>query len=301
MKGTQLPPGGFFRICKPAGPTSRDIVNRMVKLLGCRRVGHAGTLDPFAEGLLLVMWGRATRVITHLNVYTKTYRVVVEFGKTTDTQDITGTVQEVRSTDGLTRGAIEGALSEFVGDIYQRPPMFSAVRHQGRRLYHTARKGEVVERKPRLRHVNSLKLLSWQSPLAELEVECSTGTYVRTIAHDLGRRLGTGACTAKLKRTKIGPHSLDGALDGSFESLSGELRGQSLPASGALPDWPEVAIDDTEEQLSLAHGQWKDPRGIAADLSYCRLTDSGGRLLALGCGGRQPRLLNVFVTPEEAV
>ncbi len=275
------------------------MVDDVVRVLGTRRVGHAGTLDPFASGVLLVLWGRATAFVPHLQDYEKSYEATVRFGRVTDTQDRLGETLEERDPSGLTADAIEAALPGFRGEILQVPPMFSALKQNGRRLYDLARQGETVNREPRRRRVSRLELLSWTPPVARLAVACSSGTYVRTLAHDLGAALGPGASLDELTRTAVGPHGLDAAVAGEeVRSLSrDELLARALAPADVLPDWPAVVLP-AEEAVAAASGSWRDPRNRLTEECRYRLVDETGRLLALARGGEEPRLLRVFAERE---
>src|SRR5581483_9813166 len=190
------PPGGLLNLAKASGPTSHDVVARVRRLLGVRRVGHSGTLDPLAEGVLLVGVGPATRLLEYLGDLPKRYHAGIRFGQSTDTQDVTGTVLDTVDTLSLAKAQVEAALGAFRGETEQLPPMYSAVKVAGERLYERARRGEVVERSPRRVRIDELVLTEFRpGPAAEgaLEVACSSGTYIRTLCHDLGHSLGVGA------------------------------------------------------------------------------------------------------------
>ncbi|MFC1942100.1 tRNA pseudouridine(55) synthase TruB [Chloroflexota bacterium] len=195
---------GILNIDKPCGKTSFDIVATVRRLCGERRVGHAGTLDPAATGVLPVGIGRGTRVIEFLANTTKSYRAQIELGVATDTYDGTGQVIEKKDPSGISRQQLESALNLFRGSIQQTPPMYSAVKHRGQPLYKLARAGIQVERKSRPAIIYRLELISWQPPVASVEVECSKGTYIRSLAHDMGQSLGCGAHLKNLIRTRCG-------------------------------------------------------------------------------------------------
>jgi tRNA pseudouridine55 synthase len=293
------PAPGMLILDKPAGPTSRRLVDDVVRVLGTRRVGHAGTLDPFARGVLLVAWGKATAFVPYLQDYEKSYEAVVRFGRVTDTQDRLGETIEEHDASGLTAEAVEAALPGFRGEILQVPPMYSALKQNGRRLYELARRGETVDREPRRRRVSRLELAAWTPPVARLVVTCSSGTYVRTLAHDLGAALGPGASLDELTRTAVGPHRLEGAVAGDgVASLSREeLLARAVPPAGVLPDWPAVVLP-ADETVAAASGSWRDPRDRIPGAGRYRLLDETGRLLALARGGEEPRLLRVFAERE---
>ena len=286
---------GLLPVTKPSGPTSREIVDQVVRGLGIRRVGHAGTLDPFAEGLLIIVWGRATSLVPYLHDYPKTYLARVRFGRTTDTQDRTGTVLEENETSGLSREAVENELPRFRGDIEQIPPMHSALKHRGSRLYDLAHRGEEVPRKPRVRSVHRYEVLSWEPPWGEFEVVCSSGTYVRTLAHDLGQAVEVGASLDRLVRTEIGPFHLAHAVPaGELSELDRDgLLERAWEPAAALPDWPVITLPH-DEAIAMSHGSWMDPLGRTGGEGRYRAMDEDGRLLALVEGGETVKLLRVF-------
>jgi tRNA pseudouridine55 synthase len=293
------PEPGMLILDKPSGPNSRRVVDWVVRVLGTRRVGHAGTLDPFASGVLLVAWGKATALVPYLQEYEKCYEALVRFGRTTNTQDRLGEVVEERDPSALTAETVAAGLAGFRGRILQVPPMFSALKRDGERLYELARRGETVERAPRERQVSRLDLLEWDPPLARLAVTCSSGTYVRTLAHDLGLALGPGASLDELVRTSVGPHGLDAALPAAeVEAMNrSDLLARATSPAGALPDWPTAALPP-EEAVAAAAGSWRDPQGRLTEERGYRLLAEDGRLIALAWGGKASRLLRVFAEPE---
>jgi tRNA pseudouridine55 synthase len=275
-------------------------VDRVVRVLGARKVGHAGTLDPFARGLLLVAWGKATSLVPFLQEYPKTYRVQVRFGRETDTQDRTGRTVAESDIGDLTAARIREALPRFRGLIRQTPPMFSALKRDGRRLYTWARRGERIALGSRERRVERFELVEWDPPFGRFEVVCAKGTYVRTLAHDMGRALGTGACVDELIRTRIGPFHLDQAVsgDGIAETGKEQLLSRAVPPAHALPDWPAVTVS-AADALSVARGAWRDPEGAAAGDGKYRILDASGDLLALVQGGTPVTFLRVLAESPE--
>lgn len=258
--------GGILNIRKPTGPTSHDIVARVRRILGLRRVGHAGTLDPLAEGVLLVCVDQATRLVEYLHELPKEYTAGIRFGEVTDTQDSTGTVLQSRDASGLDREQVLAALEPFNGPIRQLPPMYSAVKMDGRPLYERARRGEEVERTLRFATIHSLELRGFTpGPAAEavLNVSCSSGTYIRTICHDLGQNLGIGAVMTSLTRTAIGPFSLEDASD--LEDLERRVT------AGEPPPWVSPV---------LALGHLARRKVTPAEQEALRQ----GRLVAVECG-----------------
>jgi tRNA pseudouridine55 synthase len=202
---------GYLVIDKPAGWTSHDVVGRVRRLTGERKVGHAGTLDPAATGVLPVAVGLATRSLEFLSESSKTYLAEITFGVTTDSYDIDGVVICTAPVTGVTEERIRIELEAMTGDQLQVPPMHSAIRVAGRRLYELARRGEEIEREARAVTLHELRLIDWQEPVATVLVDCSKGTYVRSIARDLGERLGCGAYLSDLVRLRSGPFTLEDA------------------------------------------------------------------------------------------
>ncbi|HEX9035548.1 MAG TPA: tRNA pseudouridine(55) synthase TruB [Ktedonobacterales bacterium] len=226
-------------IDKPTGMTSHDVVARVRRLAGQRRVGHAGTLDPAATGVLLVLLGQATRVAEYLSDSGKEYRAVVRFGIETTTYDAEGkVVHEAPVT--LTREQIESVMPAFLGVIQQRPPVYSAIKRGGVPLYALARAGKAVEAPLRMVRIDALNIISWEAPDLTIDVNCGKGAYIRSLAHDLGAILGPGAHLASLVRTRSGPFTLAQAisLEQFADSLStGAWRDMLFAADEALLDW----------------------------------------------------------------
>jgi tRNA pseudouridine55 synthase len=279
--------------------TSRRVVDAVMGKVGGRRVGHAGTLDPFAEGLLLVLWGRATGLVPYLHEYSKSYLASIRLGRSTDTQDRTGKILEERDAGWLDAAAIREAMSAFLGDIEQVPPAFSAVKRNGRRSYELARRGEQPVASARTRRVHRFELLEWEPPLARALVVCSTGTYVRTLAHDLGRQLGPGGSLDVLTRIAIGPFRLEDALGVDEVTRMGreEILARAIPPAAALPDWPALIVED-DAARDLANGIPGTLAERAPADRPVRVIDREGRLLALYRGGPKPGFLRVFVGDE---
>jgi tRNA pseudouridine55 synthase len=236
---------GFLVVDKPGAMTSHDVIARCRRALGERRVGHAGTLDPMATGILVVGVGRATRLLRFLEDLDKEYVAGVTFGATTTTQDADGDVLDVIDASGLDAAAVEAALAPLRGDIEQVPPMVSAVKIGGERLYRKARRGEEIERPARRVTVHELSLLDFEPgerARATLRVRCSKGTYVRTIAADTGAAAGTGAHLHSLRRTRVGPHraedavALDDVAPGALRAMEDAVAGyprRDVDADGA--------------------------------------------------------------------
>ena len=238
---------GILNINKPWGKTSYSIVAEVRRLTGERRVGHAGTLDPAATGVLPVCLGKGTRVVEFLMDATKTYLAEIELGVATDTYDASGRVTQKGDASRISLGRLEAALQSFCGLIEQTPPMFSAVKHQGKPLYELARAGITVERKSRLARVHRLVVTEWQPPVATIEVVCGKGTYIRTLAHDLGQVLGCGASLKSLVRLRCGLFDIKDAV--SVDQLVGAFRcgywQQFIhPVDCVLSHWKAMIVSD---------------------------------------------------------
>jgi len=250
------PINGILNIAKPAGMTSHDVVDRVRQMSGQRRVGHAGTLDPLATGVLLVCLGQATRVAEYLMASDKVYRAQIRLGVSTDTHDAEG---QVTATAEVRVGEeeIQEALASFIGSIQQVPPMYSALKHQGVPLYKLARRGITVEREPRSVVIHDIELLDWTPPLLSILVECSPGTYIRALARDLGQKLGCGAHLQSLTRLASGHFALEEAV--SLDELAQAFAEGSWeefihPVDEALLDFDPMVVDAQTEKR-IRHGQ----------------------------------------------
>lgn len=287
MDKASLAVNGFLVLNKPVGLTSMDVVRRVKRLTGLRkRVGHGGTLDPLAEGILPICFGQATRLMEYLINETKGYRMEVRLGLATDTYDAEGEVVEEVDPSFVTREQVEEALQSFRGTLYQKPPMHSALKKDGRRLYELARQGVEVEREPRQVEVFSLKLLDFKLPFATLESECGRGVYMRSLAHDLGQLLGCGAHISKLVRLRTGSFRLDDAvsLDEFSEAVvEGPWRELIRPLDSLLLGMKSAVIGKAVERV-LRNGQ---PISLghyglyAGHLESYRLYSGDGRFLAV--------------------
>ncbi|MCH8018539.1 tRNA pseudouridine(55) synthase TruB [candidate division KSB1 bacterium] len=205
--------GEILNINKPVGWTSFDVVKKIRGQLNIKKVGHAGTLDPFATGVLLICTGRATKKVEDLMNLKKEYIARIEFGKTTDSYDLTGTILSERSADNLELENINQVIKQFHGEIYQTPPMYSAVKVNGERLYKLARRGEVVERKPRKIRIYQTDVINFRNPFLKLRIVCSRGTYIRALANDMGEILGCGGYLTSLTRTRVGDYKLEDSFE----------------------------------------------------------------------------------------
>lgn len=240
-------PSGFFIIDKPADWTSHDVVAKCRGILGERRIGHTGTLDPMATGVLPIFVGRATRAIEFVNNGDKTYEATCRFGLVTDTQDSTGTVLSTSSVN-ITQNQLEDTLTHFRGSILQIPPMYSAVKVNGKKLYELARKGKEVERAPRSTTIHTLELLDFSGDIAILRITCSKGTYIRTLCHDLGQVLGCGAVMASLRRTAACGFDLAQAI--TMDTLR-QVPSPALllqPIEALFQEYPQVNITQNQEK-----------------------------------------------------
>ena len=228
---------GVLLVDKPGAHTSHDVVARLRRKLNMKRIGHAGTLDPMATGLMILLIGKATRISQYLISLDKEYEGTIELGKVTDSQDADGEVLETRPVPPLTEAEVRTAMQGFIGDQYQTPPMYSAIKIDGVPLYKSARKGEEIEREPRFIRVMSFDLLRFASPHLDFRLQCTKGTYVRTIAHDLGGRLGCGAHLAALRRTATQNFHISQALTlDQIEALSlPEIEKRLIPVHQAVP------------------------------------------------------------------
>lgn len=195
---------GYFIVDKPGGITSHDVVQVVRRKINMRRVGHAGTLDPLATGVLIVLIGPSTKLFDKFSIFDKEYEATLLLGTVTDSADIQGKILKESPFDHITKEQIEDVFKQFVGHIEQIPPMVSAVKVNGKRLYKLARKGIEVKREPRQIHISSIQLLEFNPPYAKFHLACSKGTYVRKLAEDAGGILGCGACISQIRRTRVG-------------------------------------------------------------------------------------------------
>ena len=229
---------GVLLIDKPSAHTSHDVVARVRGILRMKRVGHAGTLDPMATGLLVLLLGKATKLSQYLMSVDKTYTGSVKLGQVTNTQDAEGDVLETRPVPELTEDAVRAALRGMVGDQYQTPPMFSAIKIKGVPLYKSARAGEEIEREARFIRVKRFELTRWAAPdTLDFVVDCTKGTYVRTLAHDLGQKLGCGAHLSALRRISSGALNVDRAvtLEALQKMTPAEVQAALVPGYEAAP------------------------------------------------------------------
>lgn len=268
---------GILLVDKPAGWTSHDVVGRLRRMTGQRRIGHSGTLDPMATGLLVVFLGRATRAVEFAEGHDKAYTALLRPGVVTDTLDTTGAVLAT-SPERPTQSELEAALGAFRGEIEQLPPMYSALKYNGKKLYEIARAGGEVERKPRPVTIYRLECTGERDGDFVLEVECSKGTYIRTLCDDIGRALGCGACMSGLRRTRAGGFDVRDAL--TIEEI--ERRGAEnclLPVDALFAGRPVVLLKDARAEKALRNGM--DVKFDADFAGECRVYAESGEFLAL--------------------
>jgi len=273
---------GVLVVDKPVGLSSHDVVQIIRNGTKIRRAGHTGTLDPRASGVLVVLLGPAVRLSEYVSASEKRYQAVIELGITTDTYDLEGKITR-RSPVDISYEEFEVALQGFIGEFEQKPPAYSAIKVKGEKAYELARRGEEVELEPRLIQVHELELLDWDPPEAVIDIQCSSGTYVRSLAHDLGEKLGCGATLTGLRRTKNGRFGLRDAvslrkLQESF--ANGDWYQYLIPAAEALGDWYTVEL--TVEQVDeVRHGHRVPALDSGEEGKWARAVSQEGELVAL--------------------
>lgn len=269
---------GVLNVDKPRGMTSHDVVNHVRRASGVRRVGHAGTLDPLATGVLLLCLGRATRLIEYLAGQPKTYEAAIRLGQVTNTYDAEGEVVAERPVE-VTASDITAALAQFRGPIRQRPPLYSAIKKGGQPLYKLARQGVEVEAPLRTVTIYELELLSWVTPTLTVRVVCSSGTYIRSLAHDLGKVLGCGGHVSALRRTAVGAFGVGTAVP--LAELSGDnLRSFLLPADAAVRHLPRLELTSTDARR-LQQGQRVAQQPDHPPAELVRVYDTAGRFIGV--------------------
>ena len=272
---------GILLIDKPQDWTSNDVVIKLKGMLHERRIGHSGTLDPMATGLLVVFVGRATRAVEFAEAHAKRYVAGLRLGTVTDTQDISGTVLETHAAD-ISREELEKVMSGFCGEIDQLPPMYSAIKVNGRKLYDIARKGGVVERRPRRITVSRLAVTGFDGCDWQLDISCSKGTYIRTLCHDIGAAAGCGGCMSALRRVQAGvfdvkdAHTLDEVQQAVNENRAEELI---LPVDALFSQY-DLYVADGNRERKIRVGAT-----VPADLpdGEYRVYSQSGEFLMLGC------------------
>lgn len=297
------PVHGVLVADKPRGPSSTQLLGRVRYLYGAAKAGHGGTLDPMATGLLPILLGDATKFAQEGLDADKAYEAELLLGITTSTGDAEGEVLETRPVE-VSREAVLAVLPRFTGSLEQCPPMYSALKHQGKPLYAYARAGQTVERASRTIQVHALELVSFSLPRLQIRVDCSKGTYIRTLAEDIGQALGCGAHLVALRRTRVGclsieaSHSLEALEQASLEQRDAWLR----PVDFLIQDWPSISLGQQEAQRFL-HGNPVQPQGLSAvDPSRrMRVISSDQNFIGVGvirAGQLHPqRLLSQGLTP----
>lgn len=281
---SQRHPSGILPVEKGPGVTSFQVVAHLRRVLRAPKIGHGGTLDPEATGVLPILIGEATKLTPYLTELDKEYLATVRLGVTTATQDMTGAVLETRPVPAVEAGAVEAVLCRFVGVISQVPPMYSALHRGGRRLYELAREGLTVEREPRQITVHAVTLEALALPELTIRVRCGKGTYVRTLAADVGAALGCGGALASLVRTRVGPYGLADAVSWVElrEARAGSpLWARVLPCDSALVAWPAVTLD-AAEAAKFVHGRTVPARGSFE--GRVRVYSPDGACLGVGQG-----------------
>jgi len=276
---------GILLLDKPLGLTSNEALQRVKRLYHARKAGHTGSLDPLAEGLLPLCFGEATKLSAYLLDADKHYWVRVRLGVSTATGDAEGEVVQTRPVEGVSRARLEAVIGGFVGEIQQLPPMYSALKFQGQRLYKLAREGVEVPRQPRAVTIHAIALGAQTDDEFEMTVHCSKGTYVRTLAEDIGEALGCGAHVSGLRRTGVGPYGVEGMvtlpqIEQAAEAGDAALDGLLLPLDSAVGHWPEVRLSaDAAYYLKLGQPVLV-PKAPTA--GWVRLYDLRGDFLGVG-------------------
>jgi tRNA pseudouridine55 synthase len=296
---------GILVVAKPVGPTSHDVVGLIRRLSATKRVGHGGTLDPFASGVLAIFLGRATRLVEYHLGDRKRYRATVCFGASSTTDDLEGALTPAAGP-APSRADVESALDAFRGEIEQRPPAYSAIKVAGRRAYALARAGQTVELPTRDVTIHRLEIVDWDEatadqPVAIIDIECSAGTYVRSLARDLGDAVGSAAYLGALSRTASGTFTLDDAISlddvrTAAETGPSELAGRLRPIDAGL-DLPTVIVPDGS-LTALGRGQAVGVPPGSPDVGHdvpVRLVDGGGRLVAIA------RLVGTKLAPDKVL
>ena len=277
---------GIINVYKEKGYTSHDVVAKLRGIAGQKKIGHTGTLDPDAEGVLPVCLGKATKVCELLTDKDKTYRAVLFLGQTTDTQDASGTVLETSDVSNLNEAQVTEAVQSFVGEYAQIPPMYSALKVGGKKLYELAREGKTVERKARNVMIHSIKILRVDLPRVEMEVSCSKGTYIRTLCHDIGEKLGVGGCMESLLRVQVGRFVLADSLRLSEIQKAkedGNLEKILQPIDSVFEQYRAVWIRPDQEKRLQNGNSFRKPDRLQNydDQEMVRVYDSNGHFAAV--------------------
>jgi tRNA pseudouridine55 synthase len=283
---------GVLNLKKPVGPTSHDMVARVRRITGEKRIGHTGTLDPDASGVMVICLGQATRIVEYLTEWKKCYRAVAIFGTETDTEDASGNVTHTQDCSHLTQLEIESVLPSFTGNIRQIPPMMSAVHHNGKRLYELARAGTIVERQPRPVTIHSIKLLNFYNGddvKATLDIECSKGTYIRTLCADIGKAVGCCAHMGSLVRTAVGAFDMESAVtlgDLECHAVDDSITDLLVGINEAIDTIPAISISESDV-LKIANGVKLNADDLFDKTVFIleapiRIVDTNGNLIAIG-------------------
>ncbi len=290
---------GFLNINKPPGWTSHDVVARLRTLLKVKKIGHTGTLDPGATGVLPICVGKTTKLAQYLSNADKEYRGVLRLGETTDTQDADGRILEVKPAEGVEDDRILEVMSSFQGEIEQIPPMYSAVKVGGRPLYKAARAGLEVERKPRKARINEIRMIKREGPEIRFHVACSKGTYIRTLCQDIGDQLGVGGHLKELVRVRSGPFSLDEAL--TLESIgeaarAGTLEALFMSAGEVFKEFPWLRVNP-EGARKVLNGAPILPKGVE---EWPKEFRTGQHVLVYNVSGSLIALAEAVVSRQKA-
>ena len=280
---------GVINIRKEKGFTSHDVVAKLRGILGQKKIGHTGTLDPDATGVLPVCLGKATKLCDMLTDKDKTYETVLLLGKATDTQDISGTVLSEKAMDGIDNDAVERCIGEFVGEYLQVPPMYSALKVNGKKLYELARAGIEVERKARPVVIYEIRIKDISLPRVRMEVSCSKGTYIRTLCQDIGEKLGCGACMMELIRTRVGDFLIDDTLtlnQIAAYMIKGEMEEHIISIDSMFPSYTRLTVDEAYNKL-LYNGNKLPLEAVVnedcefLDMEKFRIYDSGNTFVGI--------------------
>lgn len=276
-------PAGFLNINKPLHLTSHDVVaavrRRFRAATGGKKVGHAGTLDPLADGVLILCLGAATRLSEYIMAGAKSYQAQITFGATTSTYDAAGDILSRRDASHISRAQIDAALPQFIGEINQIPPMYSAIKQQGKKLYQLARQGKTVDRPPRQVTIHGIEVHSWQVPVLELTIRCGAGAYIRSLAHDLGAALAVGAHLSGLTRMASGRFKLDDSIELTTVLETDDWPRHIVSPFAALCHYPRVTLAADEIQ-SLRKGRFIEMRAeTSGDVVFA--FDSAKQLIAV--------------------
>ena len=280
---------GVINIRKEKGFTSHDVVAKLRGILGQKKIGHTGTLDPDATGVLPVCLGKATKLCDMLTDKDKTYETVLLLGKATDTQDISGTVLSEKAMDGIDNDAVERCIGEFVGEYLQVPPMYSALKVNGKKLYELARAGIEVERKARPVVIYEIRIKDISLPRVRMEVSCSKGTYIRTLCQDIGEKLGCGACMMELIRTRVGDFLIDDTLtlnQIAAYMIKGEMEEHIISIDSMFPSYTRLTVDEAYNKL-LYNGNKLPLEAVInedcefLDMEKFRIYDSGNTFVGI--------------------